>query len=115
MFPELFLIPGLPLIGFAVNIIFGRHLGRISSWITVITLTASCVITLALADEVFHGGWITMHWMWLATNEPLWRVGFAIDGLSWFMLFIVTFIGTVIAIYSLGYMRDDPRFSRYFA
>src|ERR1017187_1651103 len=42
-------------------------------------------------------------------------IGVAIDNLSVVMFLMVTFIATLIHIYSMGYMRDDPRYPRFFA
>ena len=43
------------------------------------------------------------------------RLGVAIDNLAVIMFLMVTFIATLIHIYSMGYMRDDPRYPRFFA
>ena len=43
------------------------------------------------------------------------RLGVAIDNLSVVMFLMVTFIATLIHIYSMGYMHDDPRYPRFFA
>ena len=42
-------------------------------------------------------------------------LGIAIDNLSVVMFLMVTFIATLIHIYSMGYMHDDPRYPRFFA
>ena len=112
---ELFLIPGLPLLAFGLLIFFGRRLGPMSAWVAVGALAGSFGLTLGLADAVFHGSRFTVRWAWLSSSDPTWAVGLAVDGLSWVMLFVVTSIGTLIAIYSIGYMRGDKHFSRFFA
>jgi NADH-quinone oxidoreductase subunit L len=43
------------------------------------------------------------------------ELGLRLDGLSLMMLLVVTGVGGVIHVYSLGYMREDPGFSRYYA
>ena len=124
--PLLFWIPGLPLAAFTVLIFFGRRLGRLSAWIAVAALASSCALTLSLASAVVHGQRFAADWAWLSlpvasgagqagSADPMWSVGFSLDGLSWIMLFVVTSIGTMIQLYSIGYMRHDPRFSRFFA
>jgi len=113
--PLLAWIPGLPLAAFAVLILAGRRLGRASAWLAVATLGASCGITLGLAGTAFGGHGLSVRWAWLSADEPRWTVGLMMDGLSWLMLFIVTAIGTLIAVYSIGYLHRDPRFSRFFA
>ena len=108
-------IPGLPLAAFIVLIFAGRRLGRFSGWLTVAALAASGGLTLSLAGAVFHGQRLAVSWAWLSPTNPAWSIGLAVDGLSWLMLAVVTSIGTMIAVYSIGYMRDDPRFPRFFA
>lgn len=70
---------------------------------------------MSIAPQVVHGHRLTLSWSWLSEINPAWFVGFSIDGLTWVMLFLVTVIGTMIQIYSIGYMHGDPRFSRFFA
>ena len=113
--PQLVWIPALPLAAFAVLILIGRRLGKASAWLAIAALAASCGITLSLAPDVFHGTRLALAWTWLPSTSAKWAMGFAVDGLSWIMLFVVTFIGTLIQLYSIGYMHDDARFSRFFA
>jgi len=109
------LIPGLPLAAFVLLIFLGRRLGRWSAWISAGALASSGAVTWWLAESVFQGHWPRVSWPWFASSDPLWTVGLRVDGLSWMMLAVVTSIGTLIQLYSIGYMRDDPRFSRFFA
>ena len=113
--PALLLIPGLPLAAFALLILFGRRLGRFSAWVTVAALAGAAGTTLALAEPVLHGHRFAVRWAWLSADDPRWALGLSVDGLSWLMLAVVTGVGTLIALYSTGYMRGDPRFSRFFA
>ncbi len=111
----LFLIPTLPLAAFVLLIIVGRRLGAAAPWLAVAALAGSCALSLTLADPAFHGAPLAARWAWLSTSDPRWSIGLSVDGLSWLMLFVVTLIGTLIAVYSIGYMRGDPRGSRFFA
>ena len=113
--PELLWIPGFPLLAFFLLILIGRRLGRFSAWLAVAALASSCAITLFITRTVPNGRPLLVHWPWLWSTDPRWSIGLAVDGLSWIMLFVVTCIGTLIALYSIGYMHDDPRFSRFFA
>jgi NADH-quinone oxidoreductase subunit L len=113
--PWIALIPLLPLVAFVINIFVGRRLGRLSAWVSIAALAGSWLLTMAAAMVVFQGQVLGVRWAWLAVADPMWTMGFRIDGMAWMMLFIVTFIGGLIHIYSAGYMHDDPRFSRFFA
>jgi len=109
------LIPLLPLFAFTVLILIGRRLGKLSPWVTVAALSGSCALTLSIRQPVFESARLAIQWPWLFSNDARWVLGLHVDGLSWVMLFIVTFIGALIALYSMGYMHDDPRYSRFFA
>jgi NADH-quinone oxidoreductase subunit L len=52
---------------------------------------------------------------WLAVGDLRIELGLRLDALSLPMLLVVTGVGGVIHVYSLGYMRGDPGFSRYYA
>ncbi len=112
--PLLLLIPGLPLAAFTLLILMGRRLGQASAWLAVGFLATAFGIVVAIADPVFQNVRLGIHWTWLPGASPA-SMGFAVDGMSWLMLFVVTGIGTLIALYSIGYMQGDPRFSRFFA
>lgn len=111
----LLLIPGVPLITAALLLLFGRRIGKASAWLTVLALASTFFMTIALSDLVFAGNRIGFSWAWLSQASANWTLGLSVDGLSWVMLVVVTSIGTLIALYSIGYMHHDPRFSRFFA
>jgi NADH-quinone oxidoreductase subunit L len=113
--PGLLWIPGLPLAAFAVLILLGRRLGRASGWLAVASLVGALLGVVSIGAAVLDHQTLVLRWPWLAPADSAWAVGFAVDGLSWIMLLVVTTIAPLIACYSIGYMRDDPRFSRYFA
>ena len=112
---SLLLIPGLPLLSFLILILAGRRLGKLSAWVSVAALAGSCAVTLAIAPTIFSGQPLSLRWAWISAADPRWTIGLAADGLTWIMLVTVTFIGTLIQCYSIGYMHGDPRFSRFFA
>jgi len=113
--PQLLLIPGLPLLAFLVIILVGRRAARLSAWLSVAALASSFGLVLSLSGAIARGYRLTFTWPWLSAVDSRWSMGLAVDGLSWLMLFVVTLIGTMIQLYSIGYMHDDPRYSRFFA
>ncbi len=104
-------IPSLPLLAFALLILFGRRLGRASAWVAIAAMAGSLGAVWAIAPAVVRGEILSVRWEWL----PHWGIGLRVDVLSLVMLAVVTVIGTLIQIYSVGYMHDDARFSRFFA
>ena len=111
----LLLIPGLPLAAFVILILGGRRLGRFSAWVSIAALAGSGVLTFLIGPQIWRGHSLSVRWAWLPAQDSLWTIGLAVDGLSWVMLAVVTLIGTMIQCYSIGYMRGDARFCRFFA
>ena len=115
------LVPLLPLLSFAVLILFGRRLGKWSAAVSLLALTGSLSLCLfALRQSILFAGdpnpWsIAWRWQWLRLGDKPWTLGFQMDPLSITMCLVVTVVGWLIMLYSVGYMGADPRFSRFFA
>ncbi|HOX10268.1 MAG TPA: proton-conducting transporter membrane subunit, partial [Candidatus Omnitrophota bacterium] len=110
------LIPLFPFAAFAVNILFGRRLRKASALVSI----GASFISLAIAAITFignarYGEGSYMVGRWLSFGGISLDFGVTVDPLSCMMLMVVTVVGTLIQIYSIGYMRDDVRFSRFFA
>jgi NADH-quinone oxidoreductase subunit L len=116
------LVPTLPLLGFVLNgglALSGARGKRLVSIIGVGTLLASFAVAvvvvraLALAHPdaplVFH------YWDWIPVGTL--QVGYAlqVDQLSAVMMLVVTGVGSLIHIFSVGYMHEDEGYARYFA
>jgi proton-translocating NADH-quinone oxidoreductase chain L len=143
--PYLWLIPALPLAAAVITGVFGpRLLRRHSHWPCILAGAGAFVVAVLAFLAVHHdiGGPLTSHqdappaqetspaphpqqvriyYEWIKVGEPgVGRgieVGFALnaDALSVMMVLMVTFVGTVIAIYSVGYMHGDEGYARFFA
>lgn len=109
------LIPLFPFLAFAVNILFGRKLKKSSAIISVAASSISLLIAALtfLGNLKGEGSYVIAKW--LAFNGVALNFGVIVDPLSCMMLLVVTIVGTLIQIYSIGYMHDDQRFSRFFA
>ncbi|MFN2541602.1 MAG: NADH-quinone oxidoreductase subunit L [Chthoniobacterales bacterium] len=102
-----------PLISAAVITLFTQRSRNISAAISV----AAVVVSFLAACAIFARGdtaAVALNWLNVpgVLNVPF---GFILDWLSRMMLVLVSGVGALIHIYSLGYMRDDPGKSRYFA
>lgn len=113
------LVPLIPLIGFVINGLgrnsFSKGLtGFIGSGAIFVSFAISVVIFFALSSasvkshEVFLFDWISAG----SLHIPL---SFLVDPLSAIMLLIVTGVGFLIHIYSVGYMHDDEGFGKFFS
>ena len=103
----------LPLISAAVITLFTQRFKNLSAGISIAAVVASFVCSCGVFTRIDISApelsWIDIHG---TLQVPL---GFILDDLSRVMLLIVTGVGSLIHIYSLGYMRDDGGKSRYFA
>lgn len=132
--PLLWLIPALPLVGFIVNGLMalaasGSAQGpdrKISGGIAVLMPLLSCAITLAGIYQLWAVGADgapvvaspTIHaagWTWLQFGDVAVQFGLQFDRLSAFMLLFITGIGSLIVLYSTGYMAADRGYARFMA
>ena len=116
----LWLIPVIPGVGAAINGLFGKRLGkRFSGLLACGSVAASFLIALGFFFTVFlaEGGASARVEQSLFSWIPSMGVDWAyrLDSLSMLMTLVVTGIGLLIHIYSLGYMSHDAGFSRFFA
>ena len=112
----LWLIIALPLAG-AVALHFGGKflpeprpgLAAVGAIGTAFLIAAAAFIPLASGEAEPH---ILMLWDWMPGIGAAFEIRW--DQLSALMTLIITGVGTLIHIYSIGYMHGDPRFSRFF-
>ncbi len=118
----LWLVPALPIAGAALNglicLFWPKAPKATATWIGVGFPGASMLVALAAIWEYLHGvnpdPFERTFWSWTAGELSI-PVAFLLDPLSVVMLFIVTFVGFWIHVYSAGYMSHDPGYRRYFA
>jgi NADH-quinone oxidoreductase subunit L len=118
---HLWIIPLLPLAGAALNGLFGRHWLRRSTNVVAIGSTGLALLAaLELVREFFRLGaaqipWPQDYFTWIAAGS--FRADFAmqVDQLTVVMLLVVTLVGWLIHIYSIGYMAEDPGYVRFFS
>ncbi len=116
---HLWLIPVLPFLGFLLNGLLGRRLPNAVVSAIALLLTAAplaMVLNIALQFSSLtlpHIEWFTTPWIATATFRA--DFDFLLDPLSLVMLLIVTGVGFLIHIYSIGYMAHEEGYWRYFA
>jgi NADH-quinone oxidoreductase subunit L len=115
---HLWLIPIIPFAGFLVNGLVGRKLPK--AVVTSIALIATLIPFVQVADIWFHFSGISLPYVehlgtWVQTSS--FRAGFdlQLDQLSMVMLLVVTGVGFLIHLYSVGYMAHEEGYWRYFA
>lgn len=117
-----YLVVLLPLIGFLVNGIFGRKINneKISGWFSslmvLIPFLIGCSIFFEFMSLPPEARVLNLNYFsWIATGNLSIDYAFYIDTLSISLFLIVTGIGFLIHVYSIGYMHGDPGFAKFFA
>jgi len=109
------LIPLLPLAAAAVTA--GMQHGRRAAGVAVTAMVASCVLALLAFASVWgtNGGDPKIYnFEWLTVGSTVIEFGFLLNPLTVAMAAMVTFVGTLIFIFSIGYMAEDKRMARFF-
>jgi len=113
------LIPVLPLIGFLVIGLGNKSLSKgIVSIIGCGTILGSFLIVLSLLFPTIAGTLpptIKSYYEWISVGNLSISMSFLVDPLSILMMTVITGVGFLIHLYSVGYMHDDEGFARYFA
>jgi NADH-quinone oxidoreductase subunit L len=120
----LVLIPLLPLAAFVLTALLGpRLLRQHSHWPCILGAVGACVLSLLVLFSLGEGQPKLVHdyYPWIQTGpagQPgSVNIAFSLqaDALTAIMLCAITFVGSLIAIYSAGYMHGDAGYPRYFA
>ena len=110
------LIPVFPLIGFLITSIGGKKMPKsVSGALASLMVLASFIATIAIFYQ-FDGQPVTLDlFNWISSGALTIPFSIMIDQLSLVMLLIITGVGFLIHLYSIGYMYDDEAFTRFFS
>jgi NADH-quinone oxidoreductase subunit L len=111
------LVPFTPLVASIVVGLWGPRLGRsLSHWICILGVAVSFVASIAIARDVQAGHVFNGDvYSWLVSGDFRLAIGFLIDPLTATMLLVVTFVSLMVHVYTIGYMADDPGYTRFFS
>jgi len=107
----------LPLLGFLINGLFGKNLPKIlvGSLATAMVFGSFCIaVSLFMNFNSESQPVIVKAFEWFRVNGVQINFGFQIDQLSLMMVMIITGIGSLIHLYSIGYMSHDKGFYKFF-
>ena len=116
---QIWLVPAFPLLGFILNGILGKLFGT-----RFVSIVGPLAIGLAFAQSVVlffqmlntDGNVLSEHlYTWIKSGNFEAGINFQVDQLSGLFLLIITGIGFLIHVYSLGYMKGEPGYYRFFA
>lgn len=109
-----------PLVGFLINGLFGKWLkgneklsGAIGAFAVLISLICSIIafVNVQGSEKPFN----EVLYSWIAGESFTFNIGFHVDALTTVMLLVITGVGFLIHVYSIGYMHGDEGYTRYFA
>ena len=113
---HLWIIPALPLVAAAIGALVPRSGRALASGAAIASMVAaffvSCLaLHTALADPAAHAA---HNFAWFDVGSGAMRLGWLLDPLTAFMCVMVTFVSSLIFIFSLGYMKEDANFKQFF-
>ena len=109
-----------PLVGFLINGLFGKWLKgneKLSGGIGALAVLVSLVCSI-IAFVNLNGGAAPLDetlYEWITGESFAFNIGFRVDALTAVMLLVITGVGFLIHVYSIGYMHGDAGYTRYFA
>ena len=120
------LIAILPLAGFLITAVVGRRLGKQAHLIPVGAVLVAWAMSMVVAflalthgapfnDEATRFGHEVQLYTWIPAGGFVVEAAFFVDALTACLLIVVTTIGLLVHVYSIGYMSHDPGYWRFFA
>jgi NADH-quinone oxidoreductase subunit L len=117
----LWLIPAFPLAGFLILALTGKRMPP--SWVAIIGaggISLSAVLTIGTGISFLllppvTGNYSQTLWSWIQVADFNPKVTLFLDALSLVFVFVITFVGALIHIYSVAFMAHDKDYSRFFA
>jgi NADH-quinone oxidoreductase subunit L len=115
------LIPALPLAGFLALSLAGRRLPKtIIAWIGAGTISVAAIIAITMGIQFLQtppvdNAYTQTLWQWMRTENFSCSISLRVDALSLVFVFIITFVGALIHIYSTAFMQPDRDYARFFA
>jgi len=114
-------IPALPILGFLILALFGKNLSHtIAAMVGVGGVALSAILTLVagidfLSMNARDAAYSVTLWQWINAGGFTANIVFRLDALSLVFIFVITFVGSLILIYSIEFMANDEGFFRFFA
>jgi NADH-quinone oxidoreductase subunit L len=112
-------VPLLPLLASGIAGLGGRLIGRAGAHtITCLAVAVSCLLSLVVLKQVYFDGaplYDATVYTWLVSDGMHMEVGFLVDRLTALMMAVVSFVSLCVHVYTIGYMADDPGYTRFFS
>ena len=115
---NLWLIPALPILAAGLSALTPQRYRKFSATLAIGSMVCAFLLSLvAFAHTLGHHGEEArqvFNFPWFQFGSEWVKLGWVLDPLTAVMLVMVTFVGTLIFIYSVGYMAHDDNFTRFF-
>jgi NADH-quinone oxidoreductase subunit L len=115
----LYLVPALPFLGALILVVLGRKLSRhMATAIGVGSVGLSALLVLLIGFDFLSSGskdFSQTAWQWISAGGVSVGFTFYLDALTLVFIFVITFVGFLIHVYSAEFMADDEGFTRFFA
>ncbi len=113
--PKLWLIPALPLAAAAVSALLKREQRKAAAGLAIGAMSGALMLScIALWGSVKEPSVGALNFRWFELGSDWVKLGWMLDPLTAVMLVMVTFVGLLIFVYSVGYMAHDGNFTRFF-
>ncbi len=110
------LIPLLPFAAFLVIGLFGHWIRERAHWIAVPAMGISFLLSVSTFMDIANGEPLRLTlYSWISSGAFDVNIGFFIDRLTAAMLLLVTIVSGLVHVYTIGYMRGEPGYARFFA
>ncbi len=108
-----------PLVGSVIAGLWRNQVGRAGAhWVTILGVGISCVLSMyVLWQHGFNGAPVYNEavYTWMVSDGIRFEIGFLVDNLTAMMIAVVTFVSLMVHIYTVGYMRDEEGYQRFFS
>ena len=112
---NLWLIPVLPILAAGIGALLKAAQRRLAATLAIGSMSISLVLALiAFAEALSHPVVQIVNFHWMQFGDQWLSLGWLLDPLAAVMLVMVSFVGLLIFIYSVGYMAHDDNFTRFF-
>ena len=116
-------VPLAPLVGAVLAGVLGTHFGgnligrRVSHTLTILGVFVAFVLSVQTLVSVVQDGarFNETLYTWMVVGGLKMEIGFLVDGLTAMMMCVVTFVSLMVHIYTIGYMKEDEGYNRFFA
>jgi len=119
---QLWVLPALPLVGFVVNGTLAltrptakRAVSIVGVGTLVLAFVAAALAVAGLARQHPAAPLVFRYWEWIPAGDLQVAFALQLDQLAAVMILVVTGVGALIHVFSVGYMHEDPGYARYFA